>query len=412
MSYNLYQNLEYTSEARTLQIIKNERTNSELMNAKSAVHNPKTDWIHLELNGGLKLENFSEGDLDWSNFVKASNVKALRENRERYLSGSVHMNEDQAMYNHYSDEYVEIAKLAHDRIHALSAGVITSTDFPSITVTTVTQDIINKERLEILKYNLLNVMETMNTDQIRVRFPEYDDNQNTVKTGYAEGDPIDTIGIGAFTFRTFGLQKAGAKVAYTEEFFMRQYEYPVTSYLTQKIAADFVRVRHNRVLNKLADFTDITAGSIGSGDWATSPPAQIHSSFQPQRDLTAAKTAINTDKLARADTIISNESQWVDYDLNTWTNGFAQPLTSTNVESNNTIPRPKGIPWCREWILNEDIADDKAFILDRNAFLNINGPRRVAQGQTLDPVQTILVQKQWFEIHLKEPTWGRELTGI
>lgn len=409
MSYNLYQNLEWTQESRTLNTIRNEQRQKELANAKSAIHNPKTDWIHLELDSGPKLENFAKGDLDWSSFVKVRNAEAYRKNKERYLAGSI--NQDQYVYNHFSDEYLPTAQEFYEnKIRAKSAGVITSTDFPSITVTTATQELLNRERLEIQKYNLLNVMETINTDQILVKFPEYNDQQNTVKTGYQEGDSIDLIGIGDFTERTFALQKAGAKVAYTEEFFMRQYTYPVDNFLLQKIAADFVRVRHNRVLTKLAQFTDIAGQAAAWGDLPAA--GDFHSPAQPARDLTDAKTAVNTDKAARSDTIISNETIWVDYDLNTWTQGFGQGQVATNVEQNDTISRPRGVPWCREWILNEDIPDNTAYVLDRRAFLNINGPRRVAQGQTLDPVSTILVQKQWFEIHLKEPTWGRELTPI
>jgi hypothetical protein len=145
----------------------------------------------------------------------------------------------------------------------------------------------------------------------------------------------------------------------------------------------------------------------------------LQSTNRPSVDLNAARSAINSNKIALANTIVSNEAQWIAYDTNTWTREYGQPLNAHARTQNDIITNPRGIPWCNQWILNEDIANDKAYVFDsnafvrvQNAFVRVQGPRVTTQFQNNNPQQTVNIQKDWFKQHIRKSTWGRELISI
>ena len=87
----------------------------------------------------------------------------------------------------------------------------------------------------------------------------------------------------------------------------------------------------------------------------------------------------------------------MDYYTNTWIKGFQNPDAATP-DMNQIITNPKGIPWCKQWIINEDIPNGSTYILDGRRILDIEGPRKTQQINTYNPDQTIFIQKEWFEI--------------
>ena len=74
----------------------------------------------------------------------------------------------------------------------------------------------------------------------------------SVRVGYKENEAIDTSGYGAFTQTSVTLKKAGAGMAFTEEFYMRQTTVDIQSLLLDKIALDFTKARYTRIVAKLA----------------------------------------------------------------------------------------------------------------------------------------------------------------
>lgn len=188
---------------------------------------------------------------------------------------------------------------------------------------------------------------------------------------------------------------------------MREYKYPIREMLFQTIANDFARVKHEKLLALLPQFTDVTGA-----DWAAYVAGNLQSTNRPSTDLNVVRSAINADKIARANTIVSNEAQWIAYDTNTWTREYGQALSANNRSMNDIISNPRGIPWAERWVINEDIANDKAFVFDNKAFIRVQGPRITTQYENHNPEQTVTIQKDWFKQHLRKPTWGRELTNI
>jgi hypothetical protein len=376
---------------------------------RNAIYNPKTGWIHVQPQEYVRNEHEPE-PFDWANCPKVISTKEYDNLQTRLKSGSI--NDDQAEFGFYSKEFADEALRYHEQIKLHGAAVITSTAFPAITVTTVNQALLNRQNLVTQKYNLLGVPKKISTDQLTVIFPEYNDTQNTVRVGYRENDAIDTVGYGAFTQTSIEMKKAGAGIAFTEEYYMRQFTIPIESFIMDKIAADFVKARYDRIVAKLPSFTDV--GTLGA--WGAYTAGNLQSTNRPVRDLNVVKIAINADKLATANTIISNESVFTDYVTNTWTRGFAQADTAATAtpNGNNIITSPPGIPWCKQWILNEDMPANTAYVLYDEALINIEGPRKTTQAQLYNPDQTAFFQKEWFDVILTtaRTAWGRELTGV
>lgn len=371
----------------------------------SAIHNPRDGYVYLEDPNFRPVREYSaDNQIPWGSYPKVIDTKQYFKLLARSAGGTEearHANSDQQEYGFYTNEWQDEALRAH------SAGIITSTEFPAITVTTVQTELLRNELLVAQKYNLLQITETLNTDQLWVIFPEYDDTTKAVRTGYKENDPIDTAGWGAFTETRIGLEKSGVGLGFTEEYYMREYKYNMNQFMLQHIAQDFVRVKHERLVALLSTFADLAGADFGA---YTAP--NIHSTFRPQETLNAVRVAVNTDKRASVNTIVSKEISWIDYDTNTWTQGFGNPMTAASTAQNDVITNPRGIPWCQRWILNEDVTANNAFIFDNRAFIMIQGPRKTTQFENNNPQQTITIQKDWFKQHLRKPTWGREVTGV
>ena len=82
---------------------------------------------------------------------------------------------------------------------------------------------------------------------------------------------------------------------------------------------------------------------------------------------------------------------------------------------NQIITNPKGIPWCKQWIINEDIPNGTIHTQRPEEFWIIEGLKDAAENQYIQSIQeTIFIQKEWFEIQVPttRTTWGRILTGI
>lgn len=399
--YSQEQQKEYVRE-----LISNDRKLQEKRQLSNALHNPKDGYIYLEdpnFRPGREYSN--ETFIPWSSYPKVINTKRYQELMARsagFTQEARHANTDQQEYGFYTDEWQDEALRAH------SAGIITSTEFPAITVTTVQNELLRNELLIAQKYNLLQITETINTDQLQVIFPEYDDTTKAVRTGYKENDPIETVGWGAFTETRIGLEKSGAGIGFTEEFYMRQFTQPINQFILDHIAQDFVRIKHERLVALLSTFADVAGadfGAIGTTD--------LRSTNRPQEILNSVRNTIHTgDRRANVNTLVSRQLSWLDYELNTWTTGFLAPLTATALDQNDVVGNPRGIPWAQRWILNEDVTANNLFVFDSRAFVMVQGPRKTTQFENNNPQQTITIQKDWFKQHLRKSTWGRELTGV
>lgn len=395
----------YATESYVNDLFRKGRVEEAQRKIKTAIHNPVTGYVHLEDPAYGSAEHADR--IPWENYPKVLNATRYQELKAKNASGQRHANDDQAQYNFYTPEWQDEALRCNEFIESHGAGVTTSTDYPAITVTTVQNELLRLDVIAASKYNLLGIPQVQNTDQLLVSFPEYNDTGKKVRTGYKENDPIDTVSAGAFTETRIGLDKAGVGIAFTEEFYMRKYTYDIGSILLETIAIDFARVKHERILALLPSFADLTGA-----DWAAYTAGNLQSTNRPSTDLNAAKSAINADKVARVNTIVSNEAQWIAYDVNTWTREYGQALTASDRNQNDVIVNPRGIPWAQRWIISEDIANDKAFVFDSNAFYTIQGPRKTTQYQIYNPDQTVTIQKDWFKQHLRKSSWGRELVSI
>lgn len=384
------------------ELLSQERTLQEKRKLSNALYNPKDGFIYLEDPNFRPSREYSKDDhIPWGSYPKVINTKRYNELLARSAAGQAHANDDQVEYGFYTNEWQDEALRAH------SAGIITSTEFPAITVTTVQNELLRNELLVAQKYNLLQITQTVNTDQLWVVYPEYDDTTKAVRTGYKENDPIETAGWGALTESRIGLEKSGVGIGFTEEFYMRQFTYPITQFILDHIAADFVRVKHERLVALLATFTD-----VAGADWGAYTAGNLQSTNRPTVNFNTIKTAINADKRAAVDTVISRENVFIDYETNTWIRGVLQTLAASNRAQNDVIANPPGLPYIGRWILNEDVTDNIAYVFDSRAFIMIQGPRKTTQFENNNPQQTMTIQKDWFKQHLRKPTWGRELTGI
>jgi hypothetical protein len=378
-------------------------------NLKNAIHNPKDGFIYLEKpEYGLVEKSSTTNPIRWDQFPKVYDTKRALELEAKSAAGKQHANEDQVRYGPYRPEWQDEAARCDSFIEAHGAGVITSTEFPAITVTTVSNELLRNDLIVAQKYNLLGITTTLNTDQLWVIYPEYTDTGKKVRGGLQENDSIDTVGPGAFTETRIGLEKSGVGIAFTEEFYMRQFTYPITQFLLEAIANDFARVKHERLVALLPTFAD-----VAGADWAAYTPANLQSDNRPSDNLNAARLAVHAaDKLASVNTIVSNETQLVDYESNTWVKGLLQPIAASNRDFNGVLTNPLGIPWAQRWYVNEDIGNNTAYVFDNRAFVMIQGPRKTTQFQLYNPDQTVTMQKDWFKQHLRKTAWGRELTGV
>src|SRR5918996_260469 len=145
----------------------------------TAIHNPKTGWIHLQ---DPSYRSDGHGNIPWENYPKIINANRYQELVAKNASGKAHANDDQAEYGFYAPEWQDEALRAH------SAGVITSTEFPAITVTSIQNELLRLDVIATKKYNLLDVTQVYNTDKIDVVYPEYNDTGKKVRTGYKEND--------------------------------------------------------------------------------------------------------------------------------------------------------------------------------------------------------------------------------
>lgn len=404
MSYLYSQNQEQQQQY-VRELLSQERKLQEKRKLSNALHNPKDGYVYLEdPNFRPKGEYTAENKIPWGAYPKVIDTTKYFELLTRSAGGTKearHANFDQQEYGFYTNEWQDEALRAH------SAGIITSTEFPAITVTTVQTELLRNELLVAQKYNLLQITTTINTDQLWVIFPEYDDTTKSVRTGYKENDPIETAGWGGFTETRIGLEKSGVGIGFTEEYYMRQFTYPIQQFILDHIAQDFVRVKHDRLVALLATFTD-----VAGADWGAYTPGNLQSTNRPFVNFNTVKTAINADKRAAVDTVISRENVFIDYETNTWVKGLMTAIQASDRSQNDVIANPLGLPYVRRWILNEDVTDNIAYVFDSRAFVMIQGPRKTTQFENNNPQQTITIQKDWFKQHLRKATWGRELTGV
>lgn len=375
---------------------------------QNALYNPKTGYIHVTPDSAESISN----DM-WNNWPKVANYDEYRKLKAQNASGQ--KSADQANYNYIMPEFQDQALRYYDAYKAKGAAVITSTEFPQITVTQVSQALLNRQALVTQKYNLLGIPEKLTvSDTINIIYPEYNNTTQTVRVGYKENEPIDTSGYGAFTQTNVNLKKAGAGLAFTEEYYMRQFTMDIQALILEKIAIDFTAARYNRILAKIVALTGFAA--VGGGDWFALAASNLVSLARPQLDLNAAKLAILSDKLANVDTIVTNEKQWMDFYANTWIKGNFTPNgdSAATVNINQVVANPNQVPWAKQWIINEDVANDVCFIFDHRMLVDIEGPRKTQQINTYNPDQTIFIQKEWFDIVTPSTrsAWGKKITGI
>lgn len=371
--------------------------------AKHAVYNPKDGWIYLQER--------SEEPFNWSNYPKIANMREYYRLKE--LAAKGHKSEDQAANNYYRPEFQDEALRFHEAFAMKGAAILTSTEFPAITVTTVNQSLLNRQNLVVQKYNLNGLPEKITTDLLDPVFPEYNDTGSAVRVGYREGDAIDTTGYGSFTQTSVTMKKAGAGLGFTEEYYMKRFTIDVQQFMLDKISNDFIKARYDRIKAKLPSLTDqATIG--GANSWSLYTPGNLQSTNRPALDLNAAKVAIQADKLANVDTIISREQEYIDYYSNTWTRGLFVQDNAATAPLNGIIPNPAGISWAKQWIINEDMPADTVYVLDHTMLIDLEGPRKTSQVQFYNPDQTVFFQKEWFDILMPSlrTAWGREITGV
>lgn len=372
----------------------------------TAVHNPATGKVHIEdkTYGDLELQG-KRGEFDWSKHPVVADTNVYREGLEKFKGGSI--NADQFQYRWIEDEWLDDAIDFYDQVKIKGAGVLTSTEFPAFTSIAIETQLVNLERLARVRYNLLDTVTTRNVDQLYVGFPSWNDTTKNVKVGYKENDPIDTINWGAMTETRITIEKAGVGWGFTEEYDMTRFTFPIEATILNKIAFEFQERRHEQLASGLTSFT----GQAGS-NWRAYTAGNLQSDNRPYVDLNAAWKNVIQTRRAQPNIIISNQNQFLDYDTNTWTRGFGEAQTATTADINMVITRPRGIPWCERWYLNEDIADDIAYVIDNNALLMLEGPSKTTIGQLINPDQRVQFRKEWFKFYIFDTTWGRKLTGI
>jgi len=374
---------------------------------QNALYNPKTGFIHVTSECP---DTFSSSE--WNNWPKIANYEAYKQLKVQNASGQKNL--DQATYDYITPEFQDQALRYYEAYKARGAAVITSSEFPQITVTQVSQALLNRQQLVAQKYNTLNIPEKITVaDTLNVIFPEYNNTTQTVRVGYRENEAVDTSGYGQFSFTNVTLKKAAGATAFTEEFYMRQLSIDIQALLLEKIALDFAKARYDRINVKMINFANLASTQTG---WAAYTAANIQSDSRPFKDLNAARNAINNaDRAAVADTIVTNSDTFYNYMTNTWTRGaFSSDVGIPAVDRNQIINNPAGVPWANQWVINEDVPANEAFIFDHRALVSIEGPRKTQQINTYNPDQTLFIQKEWFDIVTPSTRtgWGKELTGL
>ena len=136
MSYYNYSNpdKEYVRE-----IFRNEVQSMEKKRLSNALYNPKDGWVYLEDPAFKPVRDIDP--IPWSSYDKVQHVKTFSDNRQKYLNASI--SEDQVNYGHYHPQWQNEALLYHERIKQRGAGVINSTEFPAITVTSTATELQN-----------------------------------------------------------------------------------------------------------------------------------------------------------------------------------------------------------------------------------------------------------------------------
>lgn len=376
----------------------------------NAIYNPRSGWIHVTPENPQEVRNE-----DWSRWPKVSNYEEYK--KLKALNASGQKNLDQATYNYIAPEFQDEALRFYDAYKAQGAAVITSTEFPQLTVNTVSQALLNRQSLVLQKYNLLGVPEKLTvSDTLNIVYPEYNNtNPSSVRVGYKENEAIDTTGYGAFTQTSVTLKKAGAGLAFTEEYYMKQFTTDIQSLLLEKIAIDFTAARYNRIVSKLPNLTNQATNAVGGGGgaWAAYTAGNLQSTNRPYNDINLAFVSVGSDKLANIDTIISKQQTFIDFYSNTWIKGLFTNNEAAPQTLNQVINNPPGIPYINQWIINEDTPASTAYIFDHRFLVDIEGPRKTQQIQTFNPDQTIFIQKEWFDIVTPSTRtgWGREITG-
>src|SRR4249919_3397123 len=179
---------------------------------QNAMYNPRTGYIHVTTESVDKVSNEM-----WGNWPKVANYESYK--KLKALNASGQKNTDQATYDYIMPEFQDQALRYYESYKAKGAAVITSSEFPQITVTQVSQALLNRQALVAQKYNVLGVPEKLTvSDTINIVYPEYNNTTQTVRVGYKENEAIDTSGYGAFTQTNVTLKKAGAGMAFTEEY--------------------------------------------------------------------------------------------------------------------------------------------------------------------------------------------------
>lgn len=376
---------------------------SEQGKVQNAMYNPRTGYIHVT---GDSVEHV-EPEM-WNNWPKVANYNEYKKLKAQNASGQKSL--DQATYNYIEPEFQDQALRYYDAYKAKGAAVITSTEFPQLTVTTVSQALLNRQQLVTQKYNLLGVPEKLTvSDTISIVYPEYNNTTQSVRVGYKENEAIDTTGYGAFTQTSVTLKKAGAGLAFTEEYYMRQFTMDIQALILEKIAIDFTAARYSRIISKLPNLTNLTGTS-----WPAYTAGNLQSTNRPYNDLNAAYVASNADKLCTIDTIITNQQKFIDFYSNTWVKGLFNQDTAASPTLNQIIANPPGITWASQWIINEDVPANTAYVFDHRFLVDIEGPRKTQQINTYNPDQTIFIQKEWFDVVTPSTRtgWGRELVSI
>lgn len=114
------------SDSYITELIRKDKVQEAQRKMNTAIHNPKTGWIHLQ-DTSYRLG--SDGKIPWDKYPKVIDTNRYQELVAKNTSRKAHANDDQATYGFYADEWQDEALRAH------SAGVLTSTEFPAITVT-------------------------------------------------------------------------------------------------------------------------------------------------------------------------------------------------------------------------------------------------------------------------------------
>src|SRR5215831_5640529 len=112
---------------------------------QNAMYNPKSGFIHVTTESVEKISSEH-----WNNWPKVANYENYKKLKAQNASGQ--KNADQATYDYIMPEFQDQALRYYEKFKAKGAAVITSTEFPQITVTQVSQALLNRQQLVAQKY--------------------------------------------------------------------------------------------------------------------------------------------------------------------------------------------------------------------------------------------------------------------